>query len=141
MTRWRVFILVPVLIPTTARADVLQQLQEGERLLGETTALLKSIKAGVSTEAAVRRLERLDKQLEEMGRTMQKLDPDGKHVGRMRQAAGGLEKEMMRLDIDPKTPKAVRDARLFRRYRESLAARAKADCNALSSQVEIYKLN
>jgi hypothetical protein len=134
-------VLVLALVAAGGRADDSIRLDEYERLVVELKAVLKGIKVGASAKQALPKLERLDKQLDELVRVLKKRKPDKKDAARLEKAARALDKEVMRLDVDAKTPKAVRDLPLFRRHREAMMERAKVDAEGLSGQVEIYKLN
>jgi hypothetical protein len=134
-------VLVLGLAVVSGRADDSKRIEETERLLKELKAALKSIKDGPAAKAALPGLRRLDKQVAEIVRDLEKRKPDRKDADRLEKAAHGLTEDMTRLDVDPKMPKAVRDLSLFRRFRESMKARARIDVEALSSLVEAYKLN
>src|SRR5262249_39830232 len=64
-----------------------------------------------------------------------------KEGARLEKAAKGIDKEVLRLDVNPKMPKALRDLSIFRQMRKSHEAYARMSAQALSAQVEIYKLN
>src|SRR5262245_66665354 len=133
MPRRYLSVLLLALVAGGGRADDSKRIEEAERLLGELRTVLRGIKDGAAARGALPRLERLSKQLDEMRRSLQKREPDRKDAERLEKAGRGLDREVVRLDIDPKTPKAVRDLPLFRQFREGMVARVRIDVQALSN--------
>jgi hypothetical protein len=139
MTRIGLSVLVLVVVGVVGRAGDNKRIEEAERLIGELKAALQGIKDAAGAKAALPKLERLNKQLDGLG--LDKRRPGKKDEARLAKAAGKLNKEVRRLDVDLKMPKALHDLPLFRQTRKAQEQYARASANALSAQVEIYKLN
>jgi len=110
-------------------------------LFTEMADALKSVKDESTAKAALPKLQRLDKQIDTSMRDLEKAKFEDDAVPEALNKAGPvLDKEIRRVDSDPKTHKLVHDLSVFRRQRQASEMKARLDVFALSRAVEQYKI-
>jgi hypothetical protein len=136
---------------TPAWADTSDELlKETARMVKETTAALAGVKDADGARAVRPNLDRMS---EHMKKVMKEVPSLTKEAGddkakQTRKAWEGLapsfqalQKQVLRLDTDPKTHKELRDQSMVAQMRRVMEQRARIVVEALSTQVEAYKLN
>jgi hypothetical protein len=149
--RFRLTVFLLAGVSAGLQAQTVDKLvEETSKVLKETTAALIGVKDANGAKAVLPRLDQFQKQFEKVQKEALRRgkgdpgQPDKEFVKameRLQQVYKALEKELMRLDTDPKTHKAIRDHAVIARFRESQETRALIDVQSLSAQCETFKLN